>query len=122
LETAYLDPSSLPDEEKEAGRRTIQRAFRGLCEKKITPDQFQQVAPQPDYQAQSEVKVENGKTVIKQQSGPRGQLTDEEVREMLGKLKKLADDANIPDEPFTIDIGDEVKKAVDQALAEKGKQ
>ena len=39
---------------------------------------------------------------------------------MLADLKKLADDAEIPDEPFTIDIGDEVKKAVDEMLAGKG--
>ena len=42
------------------------------------------------------------------------------IREQFGKyllLKKLADDAEIPDESFTIDIGDEVKKVVDEMLA-----
>ena len=46
-------------------------------------------------------------------------MTDEEVRKMMADLKKLADDAGIPDEPFTIDIGDEVKKAVDEGLGQK---
>ena len=63
LEKAYLEPSGLPDEEKEQGRRTIQRAFRGLCEKKITPEQFRSVAPA--VRAASRGGSENGKTVIK---------------------------------------------------------
>ncbi|MEX2175267.1 MAG: hypothetical protein WD872_12975 [Pirellulaceae bacterium] len=50
------------------------------------------------------------------------QMTDEQVRAMIARLKKLADEASIPDEPFTIDIGDEVKQAVDAALAKKAKQ
>jgi hypothetical protein len=118
LEKAYLDPSGLPAEEKEAGRRTIERAFRGLCEQKITQQQFSGVVPQQQFQS-AEVKIDNGKTVVKQRRGPGNQLTDEEVRKLLADLKKLADDANIPDEPFEIDIGDEVKKLVDEVLAGK---
>jgi hypothetical protein len=120
LEKAYLDPSGLPAEEKEQGRRTIQRAFRGLCEQKITQEQFSQIMPQHEFQSQAEVKVENGKTVVKKNLGPRNQPTDEEVRKMLADMKKLADDVGIPDEPFEIDIGDEVKKVVDEVLAGKG--
>jgi hypothetical protein len=120
LEQAYLDPSGLPAEEKEAGRRTIQRAFRGLCEQKITPEQFSGVVPQRQFQSKAEVKIDNGKTVVKQSRNPGTPLTDEEVRQLLVDLNKLADDASIPDEPFTIDIGDEVKKLVDEALSGKG--
>jgi hypothetical protein len=119
LEKTYLDPAGLPDEEKAAGRRTIERAFRGLCEQKITPQQFSGVVPQQQFQSQAEVKIDNGKTVVKQSRGPGNQLTDEEVRQLLADLKKLADDASIPDEPFAIDIGDEVKKLVDEVLAGK---
>jgi len=119
LEKAYLDPSGLPAEEKAAGRRTIERAFRGLCEQKITPQQFSGVVPQRQFQSQAEVQIDNGKTVVKQSRGPGSQLTDEEVRKLLADLKELADDANIPDEPFEIDIGDEVKKLVDDVLAGK---
>jgi hypothetical protein len=120
LEKAYLDPSGLPAEEKEQGRRTIQRAFRGLCEQKITQEQFSKIMPQQQFQSQAEVKIENGKTVVKQNQGSQNRPTDEEVRKMLADLKKLAEDASIPDEPFEIDIGDEVKKVVDEVLAGKG--
>jgi len=119
LEKTYLDPSGLPADEKAAGRRTIERAFRGLCEQKITPQQFSGVVPQQQFQSQAEVKIDNGKTVVKQSRGPGSQLTDEQVQKLLADLKKLADDANIPDEPFEIDIGDEVKKLVDEVLAGK---
>ena len=119
LEKAYVDPSGLSDEEKEQGRRTIERAFRGLVEQKITQEEFTGVVPQQP-QGQAEVKIDNGKTVIKSHTDQRSPLTDEEVRKMLADLKKLADDAEIPDEPFTIDIGDEVKKLVDEVLAPQG--
>src|SRR4029453_10255212 len=46
LEKAYVEPSGLAADEKEQGRRTIQRAFRGLCEQKITQQQFMSVVPQ----------------------------------------------------------------------------
>ena len=42
-----------------------------------------------------------------------------EIRQMLANLKKLADDAGIPDEGFQVDVGDEVKKVVDKALEGK---
>jgi hypothetical protein len=117
LEKAYLDPSGLSDEEKEAGRRSIQRAFRGLVEKKITQEQFARVMPQDNSDVRMDVAAttDGGKAVVKNSERPGQALTDEEVRKLLADLKKLADDAEIPDEPFEIDISDEVKKAVDQA-------
>ena len=118
LEKTYVEPSGLSDEEKVQGHRTIERAFRGLVEQKITHEQFTGVVPSPPP-GHADVKVENGKTVIKTSRGDSTLLTDEEVRTMLADLKKLADDAEIPDEPFTIDIGDEVKRIVDRGL---GKQ
>ncbi len=115
LEKTYLDPSGLSDEEKAAGRRTIERAFRGLVEQKITQRQFTGVVPQPPP-GQADVNFESGKAVVKTSRPGGSPLTDEEVRKMLADLKKLADDAEIPDEPFTVDIGDEVKKLVDEVL------
>jgi hypothetical protein len=109
LKKAYLEPSGLSDEEKEMGARTIDRAFRGLVEGKITQEEFRGVVPQnPGH---TEVKIDKDKTDV------RSPLTDEEVRQLLADLKKLADDAEIPDEPHSIDIGDEVKKLVDEVLA-----
>jgi len=128
LEKSYLEPSGLSDEEKEQGRRTIQRAFRGLCEKKISQQQFQAVVPTPDadnthadLEAEMEAEGDAPPMPPMPPAPPPGgsPLTDDKVRQMLTDLKKLADDAGISDEPYTIDIGDEVKKTVDQALQGK---
>ncbi|MCI0359271.1 MAG: hypothetical protein L0211_12400 [Planctomycetaceae bacterium] len=118
LEKAYVEPSGLPADEKEQGRRTIDRALRGLCEQKITQQEFMGVVPQRNVDVDVDLN-DNGKAVFKQGKNAQNQLTDEEVRKMLADLKKLADDAGIPDEPFEIDIGDEVKKLVDEMLAGK---
>jgi hypothetical protein len=48
-------------------------------------------------------------------------LTDEEIKTFVAGAKKLADDAMIPDEEFKIDIGDEVKRIVDEGLAKGGR-
>ena len=44
---------------------------------------------------------------------------DDDLRLSLAKLKAIADSTGIPDEPFKIKIGTEVKKLVDKALAGK---
>ena len=104
LDKMFIEPSGLSSEEKEEGRRTLQRVMRGVMDKKINDQAFQQAMPR---QAQPGQPPRNDR------------LTDEEVRDMLTKMKKLADDAGIPDEEFTVDVGDEVKKAVDKALEGK---
>jgi hypothetical protein len=106
LEKMFIEPSGLPNEEKEAGRRTLERVMRGLMEKKISEQAFQQSMPR-------QAQPQPGKALR------NDRLTDEEVREMLTKMKKLADDAGIPDEGFNVDVGDEVKKVVDKALEGK---
>ena len=105
LEKMFIEPSGLPAEEKQAGKRTLERVMRGLMEKKISEQAFQQALPR---QAQPG-----------QPPPHNDRLTDQEVRDMLADMKKLADDAGIPDEGFSIDVGDEVKKVVDKALAGK---
>lgn len=120
MEKQYLEQSGLPEEEKQAGRQAFARAFRGVFEKKISEESLQSVMPDP-YAAMDEMSDEDFEKMedVDFQPPPKP-LTDEEVRKLIADVKKLADDAGIPDEPFTIDIGDEVKKAVDQALAGKG--
>lgn len=133
MEKQYLDPSGLPDEEKQAGKRAFERALRGVYEKKITAEELQAVLPD-QFDDQVDVAM-NEDTADAPDGGDAADampaeapdapfepkpVTDEDVRKMIANVKKLADDAGIPDEPFTIDIGDEVKKVVDQALAGKG--
>ena len=128
----YLDDSGLSADEKTAGRRVFERAIRGVYEKKITEEQFHAAMPDAivDPSGEPTAEGENEKPAADVAADPSDldaeamededfAVTDEQVRASLTKLKKLADDAGIPDEPFVIDFGDEVKKAVDAALAGK---
>ena len=104
-ESKYLDASGFSDEEKTAARRTLQRTARGIHEGLLQMDQ-----------------LEDSIAIISR-TGPDGerqlkdQVTDEELREFLASLKQLADDAGVPDEEFTVDIGEAFKEVVDRALA-----
>ena len=104
-ETKYVEPSGLSDEEKADARRTLQRIARGIHEDQLQMDQLE------------------GPMQHIQRTGPDGEqqlkenLTDEELRQFLAELKQLADDAQVPDEEYRVDIGQAFKEAVDRALA-----
>ncbi len=135
MEKQYLESSGLSDEEKQAGRRAFERALRGVYEKKIDPQQIHDLLPNqfeedvdlamdadtadaPDGGNAADAKMPDADA-----EGPNFDpkpITDDDVRKMIAEVKKLADDKGIPDEPFAIDIGNEVTKVVDQALAGKG--
>lgn len=102
----YVKPSGLSDEEKDAGRRTLQRLARGAFEKTI-----------PEHDTQEVMKL----VMEPQPGGGSGErlkerLTDDELKAFLEKAKEKADAANVPDEPFEVNIADEIEKAIDKAL------
>ncbi|MEQ8788869.1 MAG: hypothetical protein RIC55_21335 [Pirellulaceae bacterium] len=108
VEDKYVNPSGLSDEEKSQARRTLERVARGVFEEKIPQGALQPaIEPISERDAKGDLKLKE-------------HVSDDELREALANLKKLADDAAIPDEPFEINIGAEVKKAVDKALASDG--
>ena len=122
IDEAYLGESNLPEAELAAGRRTFQRAMRGVLEGKISQDTL--LAAFPDEQ---EMQVENagGNGQLKPEdinlvgNNSSDEVSDDDLREMLAKLKVTVDNAGIPDEDYQPDIGDEVKKLVDRLLAGK---
>jgi hypothetical protein len=100
----YLKPSGLTSEDKEDGRRTLQRLARGAFEKGIPENDVQEVMQlvmqrQPD-----------GSQQLKER------LTDAELTAFLEKAKEKADAASVPDEPFEVNIADEIEKAIDKVL------
>ena len=128
----YLDDSGLSEDEKTAGRRVFERALRGIYEEKIAeedfyaalPDSFESDLPHKPADVDeappaADVVAESGEANAEAMEGEEYAVTDEQVRASLKKLKTMADEAEIPDEPFVIDFGDEVKKAVDAALSGK---
>ena len=99
----YVKPSGLTNEEKDAGRRIATARSRSL-EKTIPENDSQEVM----------------KLVMEPQPGGgerlKEQLTDDELKAFLEKAKEKADAASVPDEPFEVNIADELEKAIDKVL------
>jgi hypothetical protein len=103
-EEKYIKPAAIPQEEKDAGVRTLQRLARGVFEKKIPKEKIEDVIvpiSMPDADGDRQLK---------------DSVTPEELRNFLARAKAEADAAAIPDEPFTVDVAAEVEKAIDKAL------
>ncbi|MBC7821658.1 MAG: hypothetical protein IAG10_32630 [Planctomycetaceae bacterium] len=100
----YLKPSGLSDDDKEAGRRTLQRFARGAFEKSIADGDVKEVMKLlTDRQADGSEKLKE-------------RLTDAELEAFLAKAKEKADAADVPDEAFEVNIADELEKAIDKVL------
>lgn len=102
----YLEPSGLPDEEKQAGAITVSRFVQGLTTEAIA---------QEEWEAVSDVIC----TTTTDESGNTNQelkdaLTDEELRHCLTLAREAADEAAIPQQKFAIDLAAELQKALDQ--------
>lgn len=120
LDEAYLTGSELSDDEIASGRRSFERALRGVYEGKVTHEELYAVLPldaDDRFEAAKNSASENaGEDITLVSNSEPKAATDDDIRESLVKLKLLVDNAEIPDEPFQLDIGDEVKKIVDRLL------
>lgn len=101
----YIAISGLSDEEKNDGRRSLQRFGRGVVEKSISEAEVQTLVGMVTY------KDPQGGTQLKQS------LTTDELKAFLAQAKKSADDAKVPDEEYKINYAAELNKAIDKALA-----
>lgn len=107
-EKQYVAPSGLDRQEKDDASLILQRTARGIIEERISPDDIQSAAR---YIAEQDA---DGNWELRDPAD----VTDDDLRALLAECKQLADDAGIPAEEYHVDIGDEVKKAVDEALQE----
>ncbi len=99
-----VQPSGLTDDEKAAAWRTLQRVARGYHEGKISDEDLEDVVePLSDQDGNGNVRFSND-------------VNDEDLRAALEKAKALADQAEVPDEDFEIDVVGEVRQIVDQVL------
>ena len=87
--------------------------MRGICEGKISEESF--FAVLPDFGEGNSDDV----AVTPVANPPPSAAKGDDLREALAKLKVIADNAQVPDEPFQLHIGAEVKKLVDRALEPK---
>ena len=102
----YIEPSELSDEEKAAGQLALQRYARGIYEETIALEDIEDVmSPISDQDLEGNMELRDP-----------DQVTTEDLREFISLVKARADEAQIPDEPFELDIAAEVNKAIDIAL------
>jgi hypothetical protein len=123
MEDVILTNSGLPEDEIAAARRSYERALRGVYEGKFTEEDVYAVLPFDADEMPDTSSVSNGEkageTITLVANSKTQSRSDDSTREALAKLKLLVDNAGIPDEPFRLDIGDEVQKIVDRLLAGK---
>jgi hypothetical protein len=101
----YFSVSGLTEEERAAGRITLRRFTAGAVDGSIPEQQREAVL------AQVAVRGEGDTWRM------RDALTDEELRKFLTDAQAAADAAEVEAEPPQVDLSDELKRIVDEALA-----
>lgn len=107
FEQQIVAPSGLTSDEKVDARRTLERVARGVFEKSIT---------QVEMDALTSPLMEtgvNGKKQLKKK------VTDAELREFLVKAKAQVEVAQIPDEPFRVNMAEELDKVIEEVRSGK---
>lgn len=108
IEKGYFAKSGLSEEEKAAGKITLQRFARGMIDESINGQAID------NAMMHVATKDSNGSWKVRQQ------LTDAELRAFLDAAKAEADKAGVPAEPEQVDPSDEFKRIIDAALAQPG--
>lgn len=114
--TQYLEPSGLSDEEKAAGGLALSRLARGVQEGSIQPDRLSKVFGPISTTSGSGRGVHVNSPNFQLHLRAPEDVTDDELREVIELAGKQADEAGVPDEPYTIDASDEIADAIDQAI------
>ena len=111
FDMGVLEPSELPPEEKETARRSVHRFARGLDEGSI-----------PLYRAYDLFGVERsqdfggGNVEIRVETSENPWETLDGIRSTVAEAKRFADEAGVPDEPYTLDVASHFAGVVDDLV------
>lgn len=102
----YMNGRGRAPQDKADAERIIQRLMRGVIEKSI-----------------SRFTLEDALNIISSTTGNGGRafrdsVTPLEITSFLDKCSHLVEEASIPGEDYSVDVGTELKKRVDEALEE----
>jgi len=100
-----LQPSGLPDGEVEQGTLDLERVARGLYEDSLTIDDLEHIMDPVMIIDRARNRWE-----LKQNA------SDEDIREMLSRAGTTADENQIPEERFEVNLAEEFKRIVDNTL------
>jgi hypothetical protein len=122
--TGNLIPPDIPTEEKTSARLNAQRLQRAAVEGKVTPQALQEVLKAIPRDGNDSPKAEqeppswNLESPRQEMTGPfKKEITPEDWRPVMTLIKKLADDAGIPNEPYQLELTQEIRKLLDEVLA-----
>ena len=107
VEKNYFEDSGLSAEEKTDARLQLQRLARGVYEERISLDEMQDAVDEIAVRS-----VEDDNVTFRDPES----VDDDDLRRLVTEVKAAADEAEIPNEPFEIDIAGEFIKAIDEAL------
>jgi hypothetical protein len=106
FEQSYVEPSGLNRDEKMAARLHLNRLARGLADGRIDWSVIEEILdPISDPGADGNQNLRSPDLV-----------SDTEILEVLVTAKEIADEAEISEEMIEVDISDEFKKSVEEAL------
>lgn len=116
-------PADIPVEEAQAARLNAQRLQRAVVEGKVTSQALQDVLKfiPREAEARPKAEAESGSQPpeafnVEAFGPPKKNMTAEDWRPVMGLIKKLADDAGIPNEPYQLELTQEIRKLLDQVL------
>jgi len=101
----YIQPSKLDPQEKEEGRRVMERLARGVIDGTVSKEEAEE--------ALRRVIVKKNEENVKEL---KDELSDQELHDTIADARRLVDAKGVPDEPLDVDVGAEFRKAVDKAL------
>lgn len=114
----YDENPDLTDDDKAVAKLEIGRFARGIFEQSLGDAEIVEVLEPITLPAGSNsggrVRVDFGgvEVTLKQPA----QCSVEELRQVTLNARAAADDAGVPNEPFTVDLSDELQKIVDESL------
>ena len=95
------DKVDLDEEQKAEVKRLVQRMARGIAEEKLDNDDFRPLMDIVfDKTGENQYEVKDD-------------LSKEDVTQFLVELEKMVDEAEIPDEPYEVDIASEIDRIVE---------
>jgi hypothetical protein len=96
----FIEPSDMTEKEKAEAILSLQRFARGVYEKKISKDELDEaVKPVAEVRGNNNWKIKDNPTRM-------------EIDQFIANVKAKADAAMIPNEPFDVNIAEELKKAI----------
>lgn len=112
VDRGYVQPSELTTEEKGDARLQLQRVARGFYEEKISQEELEDVLEPISKRQPADADPSDFNIDLQEPEN----VTVEELRQFVERARAAADEAEVPNEPYEIDIAAELRKAIDRAL------